>query len=187
MYHQRHSSNQPGHRVSPASDEPAADDRALWNETAAALAAVGIDLVQAGDGRPGTVLQPGPRDLAVVVTWQPTEQHPLPGGVLAVNICRTRDAAEPSTRTVTNLILQALLADAGLRTTYIDGHLVVVHPDVQISRTGGQGRYRSCPPSDTRRPGPTAPTAAGRLAAPDRITTRLTRLGAARERVRKFV
>ncbi|WP_033820536.1 hypothetical protein, partial [Kitasatospora sp. MBT63] len=84
MHHQ-HLGYQQERLPSPvAATESAADDRTLWNETATALAAVGIDIVQAGDGRPGAVLQLGPRGLAVAVAWQPAEQHPLPGGVLAV-------------------------------------------------------------------------------------------------------
>ncbi|MER6401184.1 hypothetical protein ABT263_34860 [Kitasatospora sp. NPDC001603] len=62
------------HRTDP--DPNRGPDRPLWDATIAALTAAGIDVVQAGDGRPGAVLQPGPRDLAVAVDWQPTDQHP---------------------------------------------------------------------------------------------------------------
>ncbi|MFE5587618.1 hypothetical protein [Kitasatospora sp. NPDC056531] len=37
----------------------------------------------------------------------------LPGGVLAINVCRTRDGAPPSPRMVCNLILEAHLATLG--------------------------------------------------------------------------
>ncbi|MFJ5122403.1 hypothetical protein [Kitasatospora sp. NPDC088548] len=130
MDHQ-HPGDQHERPLSPIGGEPADNDRTLWNATVAALAAVGIEVVQAGDGRSGAVLQLGPRGLAVAVAWQPTEQHSLPGGVLAVNVCRTRDGA-PSARRVNNLILQGFLADAGLRTTFADGHLLVVDPDLQL-------------------------------------------------------
>ncbi|MGE7439038.1 MULTISPECIES: hypothetical protein [Kitasatospora] len=59
----------------------------MWAQTVAVLAAVSIDVVRAGDGRHGVVLEPGPRGLAVAVRWQPAGQHPLPGGVLAAGAC----------------------------------------------------------------------------------------------------
>ncbi|MFB8290661.1 hypothetical protein [Kitasatospora purpeofusca] len=149
--HTHHPGDQPEQPLSPATGEPGDDDRALWNATADALAAVGIDIVQAGDGRPGAVLRLGPRGLAVAVAWQPTEQHPLPGGVLAVNVCRTRDGA-PSTRTVNNLILQGLLADAGLRTAYADEHLLVVHPDLQLPAASAEATAPTARPAPGARP-----------------------------------
>ncbi|MER5638113.1 hypothetical protein ABT095_14290 [Kitasatospora sp. NPDC002227] len=124
------------------------------------------------------VLQLGPRGLAVAVAWQPTEQHPLPGGVLAVNVCRTSDGA-PSARKVYNLILQGFLADAGLRTTFADEHLLVVHPDLELPAPAAA---RTAPRA--ARPTPAvvvkpAPTAADRLVPPHKVATHLIAPGAA--------
>ncbi|MFJ9777785.1 hypothetical protein ACIRVF_42200 [Kitasatospora sp. NPDC101157] len=137
-------------------------DQALWDSTVAdpALAGVGIDVVHAGDGRPGAVLELAPRGLAVAVRWQPTEQHPLPGGALSVMACR--GGGSIPARQIHNVMLQSHLANAGLRTVYADGRLVVVHPDLEIP-----GRPRTAPAtapaalvssaSVSAVPGPSAP------------------------------
>ncbi|MFJ2779468.1 MULTISPECIES: hypothetical protein [unclassified Kitasatospora] len=125
----------------PDSTDPVAaagDRRALWDRTVAALAAAGIDVVQAGDGRPGAVLELGPRGLAVAVRWQLTDQHPLPSGVLAVSVCRTPGGDPPSARFVQNLVLESHLAGAGLGTAYADEHLVVLDPDVVLPGASGR-------------------------------------------------
>ncbi|MFJ6140576.1 hypothetical protein [Kitasatospora sp. NPDC092286] len=95
------------------------------------------------------MLQPGPRDLAVAIRWQPTEEHPLPGGVLGVNVC-SRTGHPVGACQICNMILESRLADAGLRTAYADGHLVVVHPDVEIP--GQPRRESTAPPAAPARP-----------------------------------
>ncbi|MGW2402766.1 hypothetical protein ACWCYY_40130 [Kitasatospora sp. NPDC001664] len=114
----------------PGSSAAATDaGQALWDSTVAALAAAGIEVVQAGDGRPGAVLQASPNGLAVAVRWQPTEQHLLPGGALSARACRSGPVPA---RQIYNLMLQHRLDDAGLRTVYADEDLVVAHPDLEI-------------------------------------------------------
>jgi hypothetical protein len=82
------------------------------------------------------VLELGPRGLAVAVRWQHAAQALLPGGVLAVNVCR---GGLPDTRLVQNLILEAHLTIAGLHTAYAGQHPAVVHPDVVLP--GASGRH----------------------------------------------
>ncbi|MGA5824287.1 hypothetical protein ACPC54_41400 [Kitasatospora sp. NPDC094028] len=124
--HDQHHHTRPGPEDAPG---PPDGERALWDQTVQALAAAGIDVVQAGDGRPGAVLELGPRGLGVSVRWQATNQAPLPGGVLAINVCR---GELPTARRLQNLILEAHLVGAGLRTAYAGQHLAVVRPDVVI-------------------------------------------------------
>ncbi|MFB7667658.1 hypothetical protein ACFC1R_27655 [Kitasatospora sp. NPDC056138] len=59
--------------------------------------------------------------------WQPTDQAPLPGGVLAVNAC-TRDGRPVPARQIHNFILESHLADAGLRTAHVGQHLLSCTP-----------------------------------------------------------
>ncbi|MER5638124.1 hypothetical protein ABT095_14345 [Kitasatospora sp. NPDC002227] len=156
MHH--HPGDQHEHR-----DSPVDDDWTLWDATVAALAVVGIDIVQPGDGRPGAVLQLGPRGLAVAVAWQPTEEHPLPGDVLAVNVCRT-SGAEPSVRKMLDLILQGFLDGAGLRTTFADGHLFVVHPDLKLpAPAAASATPRAARPAPAVTAAPPRPRRAGWL------------------------
>ncbi|OKI25163.1 hypothetical protein [Streptomyces sp. CB03911] len=134
------------------SDAPPGGGQALWDSTVAALAAAGIDVAQAGDGRPGAVLEPGPRGLAVAVRWQPTEQHPHPGGALSVTACR---GGPVSARQIHNMILESHLTDAGLRTAYADGHLVVVQHDLEIP--GRPRPVRAAAPAAAGHPAPAVP------------------------------
>ncbi|MGK4585980.1 hypothetical protein [Kitasatospora sp. HPMI-4] len=133
MYDQHHSTGRPEPvpAPDPAAVVAAEGGRALWDATVAALTAVRIDVVQAGDGRPGAVLELGPRGLGVAVRWQPTDQAPLPSGILTVNAC-SRDGRSVPARLVQNLIPECHLCDAGLRTTYAEHRLVVVYPDAVI-------------------------------------------------------
>ncbi|MFJ9777790.1 hypothetical protein ACIRVF_42225 [Kitasatospora sp. NPDC101157] len=163
MHDQHHRTDRPAHQPEPQAStrspappagppEPADGGQALWDATVAALAAADIDIVQAGDGRPGAVLELGPRGLGVAVRWQPTDQHLWPGGVLSVSACRG-DGPVPA-RKIRNVILESHLTDAGLRTAYADGHLVVVHPDLVL------------PGQQPRREGTAALEALDRPAAP---------------------
>jgi hypothetical protein len=110
---------------------PAEGGLALWEATLAALAAAGTEVVQAGDGRPGVVLEIGPRGLGIAVRWQATARAPLPGGVLGVNSC-SRDGSPVPARQIQNMILESHLTGAGLRTAYAGPHLAVLHFDVVI-------------------------------------------------------
>ncbi|MFG3229946.1 hypothetical protein ACGF07_34875 [Kitasatospora sp. NPDC048194] len=144
----------PHHRTNQQPPTPTAGpaDRGseLRDATIAALAAADIDIVHAGDGRPGAVLEPSPDGMGIAVRWQPTDQQPLPGNITALNICR--GTTLPNPRQLQNVLLDIHLTQAGLRTAYAGQHLAVLHPNVVIPQTPASNRAAAPTPSHAAAP-----------------------------------